>query len=482
MSTSRNKIFEQLPHDALQVLNSRKNSLLDFLTVNGAKFAAGNMSKPYLGELSPGCKSCVAGLWSCLYVNGLCTTKCFYCPQDRGQKEEREPFVEDNLYIKHPDDYATYLKTFKFNGISFTGGEPFLVFDKVIEFIEMIRRDFGPSHYLWIYTNGDLVTEEKLTSLKKAGLDEIRFDLSARNYDLAPIEMAVNFIDTVTVEIPALVEDLSFLKANISRWAEAGVQHLNLHQLVETEHNRDALASRNYTSIHRELYPRYFPMLESELAALELMKHSVQTNTGLSINYCSKCYKERFQKTASRRRFAPSRMKCHEELTPTFYLREIRLRGDLDTIEDYCNSRALDNAHFDRIVDHAGNIELAVHGRDLPETLKENRLEGISVRYFNVTVSGHDRNKNNAITDIFTDNTILHKDEVYRCFIDEFSEFVMFKALFVERLKVKSAAEKLMDMYSFSHTDKAKTMTKATLFHQKFSNMEWLPVDFLDYT
>jgi len=71
---------------------------------------------------------------------------------------------------------------------------------------------------------------------------------------------------------------------------------------------------------------------------------------------------------------------------------------------------------------------------------------------------------------------------VYRCFIEKFSEFVMFKALFVERLKVKSAAEKLMDMYSFSHTDKAKTMTKATLFHQKFSNMEWLPVDFLDYT
>jgi len=35
-----------------------------------------------------------------------------------------------------------------------------------------------------MYSNGDLVNKEKLIALKKAGLNEVRFDIAARKYDL----------------------------------------------------------------------------------------------------------------------------------------------------------------------------------------------------------------------------------------------------------------------------------------------------------
>ena len=42
-------------------------------------------SKADVNNLSPGCRHCGQGDWSCLFINGLCNASCFYCPapQDR---------------------------------------------------------------------------------------------------------------------------------------------------------------------------------------------------------------------------------------------------------------------------------------------------------------------------------------------------------------------------------------------------------------
>jgi len=53
------------------------------------------------------------------------------------------------------DDYINYLKRYPFEGIGFSGGEPLLVFDKLMEYIKEIRKVFGSAHYVWIYTNGE---------------------------------------------------------------------------------------------------------------------------------------------------------------------------------------------------------------------------------------------------------------------------------------------------------------------------------------
>lgn len=63
-----------------------------------------------------------------------------------------------------------------------------------------------------MYTNGYLIDKNKLITLKEAGLNEMRFNIAARHYDLKAVKMAADIIDTVTVEIPAVPEDYEILK------------------------------------------------------------------------------------------------------------------------------------------------------------------------------------------------------------------------------------------------------------------------------
>ncbi|MFH1640881.1 MAG: radical SAM protein, partial [Candidatus Omnitrophota bacterium] len=187
----------------LKSANNERDALLKSLSKE-ASFSF-MQSKIHIGELSPGCLMCATGHWSCLYINGLCTANCFYCRQDRKIREERLP--KEEIYFDNPEYYIAYAEKLNFKGIGFSGGETLLVFDKLLRYIEKIRERFGKSMYLWIYTNGNLATKDKLKRLKKSGLDEIRFNISANDYDLRPAELAVGIMNTVTVEIPSIPED-----------------------------------------------------------------------------------------------------------------------------------------------------------------------------------------------------------------------------------------------------------------------------------
>jgi len=206
-------------------------------------------NKIYCGDLSPGCLTCGQGTWSCMFINGLCTTNCFFCPQDRKRKKERLP-TADGIIFDEPNSYVDYLEKFGFRGVGFSGGESMLVFEKLALYITRIRQKFGKKIYLWIYTNGDLVNVDKLKRLKRVGLDEIRFNIGARKYDLQPVELATKFINVVTVETPAIPEDYEVLKKCIFKMQEIGVNHLNIQQLCSTRHNYRNFISRNYTFLH----------------------------------------------------------------------------------------------------------------------------------------------------------------------------------------------------------------------------------------
>ena len=64
------------------------------------------------------------------------------------------------------EDYVDYLEKFKFKGVGFSGGEPFLQYEKVLTYIRKIRERLGKGIYIWLYTNGDLVDKNKLNALK----------------------------------------------------------------------------------------------------------------------------------------------------------------------------------------------------------------------------------------------------------------------------------------------------------------------------
>ena len=276
-------------------------------------------------RLSPGCRACGSGSWSCLFINGICNMRCFYCPAE----QEAEDVPQTNTVpFADPRDYVDYLKRFGFTGVSMSGGEPLMTCDKTLRYIRMVRRELGDGVHLWMYTNGTLATDERLRALRDAGLNEVRFDIGSLGYRLEPVSLAAGLFDVVTVEIPAIPEDVDLLGEVLPRLKEIGVDYLNLHQLRLTPYNYRHLSKRDYTFLHG---PRV-TVLESELTALRVMLRTLEKGIDLPVNYCSFIYKHTYQKAAARRRGAEVMRKPHEDLTETGLIRNLSIRGSSEDI------------------------------------------------------------------------------------------------------------------------------------------------------
>ncbi|MDO3378649.1 radical SAM protein [Geoalkalibacter halelectricus] len=302
---------------------ARRNELLKAVAGKAALGCGG--TKLDCNRLSPGCAVCVAGRWSCLFINGRCNCDCFYCPS--AQDDIGRP-TTNSLEFDSPEDYADYIAAFGFTGVSFSGGEPLLTPERTLSYLRAVKKRFGAAVHTWLYTNGTLVASDILGQLRDAGLDEIRFDIGAVDYHLTKAVAAVGVIPTVTVEIPAVPEKYALLRDKISEMAACGIAHLNLHQLRLTPYNFERFQGRGYTFLHGEKVT----VLESELCALELIRDTLERGIDLPINYCSFVYKNRYQAQAARRRNGAFAAKGHEALTEAGYIRSLALVGPSDAV------------------------------------------------------------------------------------------------------------------------------------------------------
>jgi len=316
--------------------------------------------------LSPGCRCCGDGGWSCLFVNGRCNGHCFYCPT---AQDDDGPPVTNGLAFTTPEDYAAYVAALGFSGVSISGGEPLMTPELTLAYLSAVRRRCGDDVHLWLYTNGTLLTADLCRRLRDAGLDEIRFDLGAVRYHLKKLRLAVGCIPTVTVEIPAVPEDEDLLKRKMVEMAEAGVKHLNLHQMRLTPYNLGPLTERGYTFIHGEKVT----LLESELCALRMVRFGLEQAIPLPVNYCSFPYKRRFQHAAARRRAALTVCSSGEVVTEPGYLRTLTASG-----VSYCEAALLQNPSyrhpFEKIVLETGRA-LYLERRPLTPDLELSETE-----------------------------------------------------------------------------------------------------------
>ena len=272
-------------------------------------------TKPYHNQISDGCKLCGLGQWSCLFITGKCNASCFYCPTT--QQADHVPTTQ-NLSFDNAQAYAEYVNHFNFKGVSFSGGEPLLYFDRVLDYLKQVRKKCRPETYVWMYTNGILAETQKFRKLAAAGLNEIRFDIGATGYSLEKVKLAKGIIPNVSIEIPAVPEQKERVIRLLPEMIEAGVTNLNLHQLRLTKHNVRNLSKRNYTYI-----PAEQPIvLESELAALEILTYAREHSLDIGINYCSFHFKNRFQKAGFRKQVAGILANPDDVITQNGYLRK----------------------------------------------------------------------------------------------------------------------------------------------------------------
>ncbi len=273
-------------------------------------------TKPYYNQLSKGCRLCGFGKWSCLFIQGKCNASCMYCPSAQNQDETPS---SQGLTFPTAESYAEYINYFGFKGVSFSGGEPLLNTERLFEYLKKIRKNCSSEIYTWMYTNGLLSNEAIFRKLDSIGLDEVRFNIGASNYNLEKIKYAKGIIKNITIEIPVVPEEKSRLVNLLPAMIKAGVQNLNLHQLRLTPYNVHKLIKRDYTYI-----PAEKPIvLESELAALEIMDYAREHHLDIGINYCSFFFKNRFQAAGFRRRVSEKLANDNDEITQNGYIRDL---------------------------------------------------------------------------------------------------------------------------------------------------------------
>ena len=240
----------------------------------------------YSGGLSMGCRACKSGLWDCLFLTMECNLACpFCCSPGSGSAavslsavgREIEELIE-NFRILQPE------------GISFSGGEVFLDFDKLRYLASIIRQEF-PRAYLWVYTNGVLASREKISELGEIGIDEVRFNLAATGYNhpavLRNVYLASRAVEHVTVEIPAIPAQSERLLGVLGEWSSVGVRYLNMHELMYEPGSLSAELPGPRIAVHTpdghftEIHP------DSRTLTLRVIQAVHDAGLPLAVNDCS---------------------------------------------------------------------------------------------------------------------------------------------------------------------------------------------------
>ena len=108
-----------------------------------------------------------------LFVTGICPRDCFFCPISSERKNKDAVFANEQLILSDAD-ILKQAREMNAKGTGITGGEPLLKYDQVIHYITLLKKEFGKSHHIHLYTSM-APAEKSIQGLAAVGLDEIRF-------------------------------------------------------------------------------------------------------------------------------------------------------------------------------------------------------------------------------------------------------------------------------------------------------------------
>ena len=265
-------------------IRARVDSLLFSLKVEGVLGSLEDRTM-YTKRLPPGCVGCLDGEGSNLYVTGKCTRDFVFCFNTKPRTDET---VVHGIKIAEPEEAAAIVERFGLTSIGISGGEPLLYPERVVRILRSLRSLKRPLR-IDLYTNGDLASDERLEELKSAGLDSLRFNGVAREFDLEPVFRALRVFPETTVEIPVVPKRMDELKEMVLALDRGGVPFLNIHELFACRENDARVAGRGYAGKEgaQSETLQWKPVAEGEAAALELLLFSLRNAKTLSTYYCS---------------------------------------------------------------------------------------------------------------------------------------------------------------------------------------------------
>lgn len=248
------------------------------------------------GDLTKGCKACIEGRKSVLFITGKCHYQCFYCPisDDKRGKDVVKINERDLSTLTPIQREAALIQEIKLcqsTGVGITGGDPLLVIDRTVRYIELLKKTFGKEFHIHLYTSLQCVTQEGLFALEKAGLDELRFHVPLENIHLwDKMEFATDLNMTIGVEIPAIPGMLEKTKELIYYCKEHGIiKFININELEFSDISQESLTEKGYY-VKNELS---YGIKNSEDIAKKAIEYA--TSIDFPAHYCSASFKDEVQ-------------------------------------------------------------------------------------------------------------------------------------------------------------------------------------------
>ena len=290
----------------------RVSALLEALRRGGIK---GSLERRtlYTRRLPPGCRGCLAGKGTNAFVTGKCTRDCFFC---FNQKPRTNELVVHGIRLSEPEEAPDIVRRYGLRSVGVSGGEPTLRPDRLLRLVRALR-SLPFRVRIDLYTNGDRLSDALLSQLKDAGLDAIRFNLVAREFDTEPVERALRYFDETAVEVPVIPERLPEMQDMVLRLDALGVPFLNIHELFACRENSARVAERGYGSGGASSETLLWePVAGADEAALSLLLFALEKTSRLSVYYCSCRTQEDISSRGMRRRLRLSARAGSESPAP----------------------------------------------------------------------------------------------------------------------------------------------------------------------
>lgn len=271
-----------------------------------------------IGKLPEGCRLCINGKKSVLFMTGLCMQKCFYCTISEKRWQKNGSWINEQL-IKKDSDLIKEVELSNSCGAGITGGEPFLVPDKTAHYIRILKDNFGEKFHIHLYTSGIGVSEKQLEKVYSAGLDEIRIHL---NQEL--VRAALKFDWDVGMEIPSIPKGYEKIK-NIADFLEdVGAKFLNINELEFSE--RNVLPFQNLG--FENSYDSMTAVKGSKKTAKKILEYAEANARKMSIHFCTAALKMNYQLRNRLTRRAESIKNVFEAVTKDGFLLKGIIFGD----------------------------------------------------------------------------------------------------------------------------------------------------------
>jgi len=243
-----------------------------------------------LGELPEGCQYCVRGEKLVIFVTGLCPRRCSFCPLS-DEKFQQDVSYANERKVFSTEDVLKEARLMKARGAGLTGGDPLSKLERTARFIKSLKKEFGASFHIHLYTSLRLVSEDKLQQLYMAGLDEIRFHLDLDSQQQwERMELAKKFPWKIGVEVPVIPGKEKELK-NLINFISGKVDFLNLNELEIADNSHSKLLEMGF-----EVKDQLSYAVKGSLGlGLELLKYVQEKKLNLRVHLCTAKLKDAVQ-------------------------------------------------------------------------------------------------------------------------------------------------------------------------------------------